>query len=85
MQGWGSWIWDWTKAEVLDLFFTLVLALILFAAMRFSPRRWWLYFWFPAVAILFGLMIITPLVIDPLFNKFEPLEKQCPYPRIACF
>ena len=78
VQGWGSWIWDWAKAQVLDLFFTLVLALILFAAMRFSPRRWWLYFWFPTVLILFGLMIITPMVIDPLFNKFEPLEKQYP-------
>jgi Zn-dependent protease with chaperone function len=52
--------------------------MILFAVMRFSPRRWWLYFWFPAVLILFVLMVIGPLVIDPLFNKFEPLDKQHP-------
>src|SRR2546430_3450189 len=46
--------------------------------MRRSPRRWWLYFWFPAVLILFGIIVITPLVIDPLFNKFEPLSKEHP-------
>jgi len=38
----------------------------------------WLYFWFPAVLILFGLMVISPLVIDPLFNKFEPLNNEHP-------
>ncbi len=78
IQGWSSWFWDWTKGECLTVAFGIVLALILFAVMRFSPRRWWLYFWFPAVLILLGLMVITPLVIDPLFHKFEPLNKQHP-------
>jgi STE24 endopeptidase len=78
IQGWDSWFWDWTKGELLDVAFGIVLVLILFAVMRRSPRRWWLYFWFPAVLILFGLIVITPLVIDPLFNKFEPLNKEHP-------
>src|SRR5712692_5743182 len=78
VQGWGSWFWDWTKGEFLSTAFGIVLILILFAVMRRSPRRWWLYFWFPAVLILLGLIVITPLVIDPLFNKFEPLSKQHP-------
>jgi STE24 endopeptidase len=78
IQGWGSWFWDWTKGEFLDTAFGIVLGLILFTVMRRSPRRWWLYFWFPAVLILLGLIVITPLVIDPLFNKFEPLSKQHP-------
>src|SRR6266704_35190 len=78
IQGWGSWFWDWTKGEFLSTAFGIVLVLILFAVMRRSPRRWWLYFWFPAVLILLGLIVITPLVIDPLFNKFEPLSKEHP-------
>jgi len=78
IQGWGSWFWDWSKGEFLDTAFGIVLVLILFAVMRRSPRRWWLYFWFPAVLILLGLIVITPLVIDPLFNKFEPLNKEHP-------
>src|SRR6266852_4242009 len=78
IQGWGSWLWDWSKGELLGMAFGTVLAVILFAVMRFSPRRWWLQFWFPAVLILFGLIFIAPLVIDPLFNKFEPLNQQHP-------
>jgi len=78
IQGWGSWFWDWSQGEFLDTAFGIVLVLILFAVMRRSPRRWWLYFWFPAVLILLGVIVITPLVIDPLFNKFEPLSKEHP-------
>jgi STE24 endopeptidase len=78
IQGWGSWFWDWTKGELINVAFGIVLVLILFAVMRRSPRRWWLYFWFPAVLILLGVIVITPLVIDPLFNKFEPLSKEHP-------
>jgi Zn-dependent protease with chaperone function len=75
IQGWGSWFRDWSKGELLDMAFGIVLVLILFAVMRRSPRRWWLYFWFPAVLIFLGVIVIIPLVIDPLFNKFEPLSK----------
>lgn len=78
VQGWGSWFLDSTKGEILNIGFGIVLVLILFAVMRRSPRRWWLYFWFPAVLILLGVIVITPLVIDPLFNKFEPLSNQHP-------
>ena len=76
VQGWGSWFWDWTKGELIDTALGIVVVLILFAVMRRSPRRWWLFFWFPAVVILLGLMVVTPLVIDPLFNKFEPLSRE---------
>jgi len=76
VQGWDSWFWDWTKGQCVILVFWLVVVLILFAVMRFSPRRWWLCFWPPAVLILLLLLVITPLVIDPLFDKFEPLSNQ---------
>ena len=78
IQGWGSWLWDWTKAAFLDTAFAIVIVLILLAVMRRSPRRWWLYFWFPATLILLGVIVLTPLVIDPLFNKFEPLNNEHP-------
>jgi STE24 endopeptidase len=70
VQRWDSWFWDWTKEELVGTCFALILALILFAAIRRSPRRWWLYFWFAALPILLGIVFINPLVIDPLFHKF---------------
>src|SRR5437899_7371367 len=76
VQGWGSWFWDWTKEELVGIAIAVVLVLVLFAVMRFSPRLWWLLFWFAAVALLLVTLVIMPLVIDPLFNKFDPLSEQ---------
>jgi STE24 endopeptidase len=78
VQGWGSWFWDWTKEELVATFFALILALILFAVIRRSPRRWWLYFWFASLPIFLGIIFIDPLVVDPLFHKFVPLDKEHP-------
>src|SRR5215472_1331950 len=78
IQGWGSWFWDWTKGQFVALIVWIIFAQILFVVMRFSPRRWWLLFWFPATLILLALVVIMPLVIDPLFDKFEPLSKDHP-------
>jgi len=78
VQHWGSWLLDWTKEELVGTFFALVLALILFAVIRRSPRRWWLYFWFASLPILLGIIFIDPLVVDPVFHKFEPLDKEHP-------
>jgi len=78
IQGWGAWFWDWTKAELLNVGLGLVVALILFAVMRWKPRTWWLYFWFAAVPLATFLVFVTPWVIDPMFNKFEPLKDKDP-------
>ena len=78
VQGWGSWFWDWTKEELLTVVIGIILASVLFAAMRFSPRRWWLLSWFPLVFVLLVLTVIWPVVVEPLFNKFEPLSNQHP-------
>src|SRR5438132_6648273 len=59
IKGGRSWLWNWHSGECLSLAFGIVLVLILFAVMRRSPRRWWLYFWFPAVLILLALIVIT--------------------------
>src|SRR6185437_14394883 len=39
-----------------------------------SPRRWWLYTAILSVPFLFGTMIVEPIWIDPLFNKFGPMK-----------
>ena len=78
VQGWGSWFWDWTKEEIVGTVIGIVLVLILYAVMRYSPRWWWLVSWFPLVFVLLVLTVIWPVVIEPLFNKFEPLSHQHP-------
>jgi STE24 endopeptidase len=78
IQSWGSWFWDWAKGEFVVMVLAIPVVLVLFTLMRRSPRRWWLYAWVPAVLFELGLIVITPMVIDPLFNRFEPLSKKHP-------
>lgn len=75
VQGWGSWFWDQTKGFLLAFVFGGLFVMLLFWVIRKSPTRWWFWFWIPAMlAVLFGVFI-SPVLIDPLFNKFEPLAK----------
>ena len=78
VQGWNSWFLDWFKEEALLVGVSLVLGLLLFFLIRKSPRRWWLLFWLCALPILFFVFFISPWFIDPLFHKFEPLDKTNP-------
>jgi Zn-dependent protease with chaperone function len=78
VQGWGSWSWDWTKAELISLVLGTILVWLLYMVIRRSPRRWWFYFWLIAMPLGIFLFFIGPWVIDPLFHKFEPLQQKDP-------
>ena len=78
VQGWASWAGDWCKAEAVSLAILVPVVFSLFRMIRRSPRRWWLYFWLLTLPFLVLLIFVTPVILDPLFNKFEPLEKTQP-------
>jgi Zn-dependent protease with chaperone function len=78
VQGWGSWFRDWAVAQALTLILGTLFVWILYGVIRRSARRWWFYFWLASLPILLFVFFISPLVIDPLFNKFEPLESKDP-------
>jgi STE24 endopeptidase len=78
VQGWGSWFWDWTKGELISVILGIILIWLLYAVIRKSPRRWWFYFWLASLPIGLLVFFLQPLIIDPLFNKFEPLQQKDP-------
>jgi STE24 endopeptidase len=78
IQGWASWFLDWSKEELLGIGFALLLVFLLFAVMRWSPRRWWFFFWLAALPILLFVVFVSPWFIDPLFNTFQPLGAKYP-------
>ncbi len=78
VQGWGSWFWDWTKGELISMVIAIILIWILYAVIRKSPRRWWFHFWLASLPIGLVLFFLQPLIIDPLFFKFEPLARKDP-------
>jgi len=78
VQGWASWFSDRAKGFGLEWASTGLAVMLLFWLIRKSPKRWWLWFWIPAMlAVIFGVFI-SPVLIDPLFNHFEPLRAHDP-------
>jgi len=78
IQGWGSWSWDWVKALLISLVIGTILIWILYGVIRKSPRRWWFYFWLATLPLGLFLVLLQPVVIDPMFHKFQPLQKKDP-------
>ena len=78
VQGWGSWLGDWLKGNLVVLAIATPLFAILYAILQRSPRRWWFYFWLATLPIIVFVVFIAPFVIDPLFFHFEPLERKAP-------
>ena len=77
MQSWGSYFGDEAKLFALEWVIGGLLVMLLFWVIRKLPRRWWLLFWcFSIPIVLFGIFV-SPY-IEPIFNKYEPLEKTNP-------
>ena len=78
VQGWGSWGWDWVKGELISLVIGTIFIWLLYLVIRRSARRWWFYFWLITLPLGVFLFFLQPLIIDPMFHKFEPLQQKDP-------
>jgi STE24 endopeptidase len=78
IQHWPGWFRDWTLATVLTILFGTLALACLYALMRHSPRRWWLWFWLITIPVEVLAVLALPVLIDPLFNHFSPLSKSDP-------
>ncbi len=48
-----------------------------------SPHRWWLWMWAASIPVILASIIIQPLFIAPLYNKFTPLPPGRLHDKIA--
>lgn len=78
VQHWAGWTRDWSLASLLTIVFGSIVLSILYALMRRSPKRWWLWFWIFTLPAEVFVIFAVPVVIDPLFDHFAPLAKQNP-------
>jgi Zn-dependent protease with chaperone function len=78
IEGWGPWFADFVKGEALTALLAVAVLWTLTTIIRKSPKRWWFHAWLAALPILVFVVFVYPLVIDPMFNNFEPLEKNQP-------
>jgi STE24 endopeptidase len=74
-RSFGSWIGDVLKALAVNMaIMAPVGALAFYAIRRF--RRWWLALWLGTIPFILVMVVIQPIVLDPIFNDFQPLKDQ---------
>ena len=78
VQHWGSWLGDQLKSFLITYIIGGFLVMLLFWRIRRSPKMWWLQMAVLSMIFVVLGIFITPYVIDPLFNKFEPLQQSNP-------
>ncbi len=78
VQHWASWFGDHGKSLLLTLAAGTVVISILFAIVRHSPRLWWFWFWLISIPLTLGIVYLVPVVIDPIFNHYQPLQQTNP-------
>jgi Zn-dependent protease with chaperone function len=77
VQGWFSWMGDLAKGLGLSLLLATPVLLLFNWIVRISPRRYWLWAWLITLPLMVLSVFASPL-LDPIFNKFEPLSKTHP-------
>jgi Zn-dependent protease with chaperone function len=73
VQGWGSWVGDLAKGLALSLALGVPLMLLFNWIVRRLPRFYWIVLWAVAIPLILASTFVAPLIVDPLFNKYEPL------------
>ena len=70
------WMVDFIKSQAIGALLLSFLIAVVFWLIGWSPQQWWLWVWgFMALFSLF-MMFISPYVIEPLFNKYEPVTEE---------
>jgi len=78
VQGWPGWFGDLGKALGLTLVFGTAILLLFNWIVRRWPRRYWLVAWSVTIPILLLVMFVEPVLIEPLFDSFQPLAHPNP-------
>jgi STE24 endopeptidase len=81
VQRWPGWFSDQGKGLGVSLAIGVPVALFFNWIVRRSPRRYWLWIWLITLPLILISVFLAPLVLDPIFNKFTPLEAN--HPRLV--
>ena len=73
-QTFGKWFGDSLKSELVGIIIGFLFLWVPYLLLKKSPRRWWLYTGILMAPFLFFVMLISPIWIDPLFNKYGPMK-----------
>jgi STE24 endopeptidase len=69
------WLTDFLKSIALSTVLTVIVLSTGLWLIQSSPDYWWIWVWGFFLIFSLFMMYISPYVIEPLFNKFTPIEE----------
>src|ERR1700674_4550338 len=69
-----AWLWDESKGFLVGVFLAGIVAELLYFIMREAPQHSWLIAWAAFLGLFVLLAQLAPVVLFPIFYKFEPLD-----------
>ena len=72
-QSLGAWLGEQGIALGVSVITTAILLAIVFAVIRGSPKRWWLWATGAVTALIAVGILVAPVFISPLFNDYKPM------------
>lgn len=75
-QKFRSWIWDETKGFLVGLVMGGIVVEVLYFTIRQWPQYWWVIAWALFMGLFILLAQLAPVVLFPIFYKFEALDDE---------
>jgi len=75
-QKFGAWLWDQAKGFLVGLTLASIAVEILYFIIRITPQYWWLVAWATFLGLFVLLAQLAPVILFPIFYKFEPLQDE---------
>ncbi|MGA1986874.1 MAG: M48 family metallopeptidase [Candidatus Sulfotelmatobacter sp.] len=75
-QKFRSWIWDETKGFLVGLVMGGIVVEVLYFTIRQWPQHWWIIAWVLFMGLFIVLAQLAPVVLFPIFYKFEALDNE---------
>jgi STE24 endopeptidase len=79
----SGWTRDYLRAAALVIGLAVAAAEVVYLSLRWSPQWWWLAASASFIGALVVLARMAPVVLLPLFYRFEPLERESLRARLA--
>ena len=71
-----AWLWDEAKGFLVGLLLGVIIVELLYFTIRQFPQHWWVLAWVLFMMLFIALAQLAPVVLFPIFYKFEPLEDE---------
>jgi Zn-dependent protease with chaperone function len=75
-QRFRAWAWDEVKGFLLGLVLASILTELLYFMIREFPQHWWVLAWAIFLALAVLMAQLAPVILLPIFYKFEPLQDE---------